>query len=30
MDEINKINRERWNALAQANVEYSRPFLEFT
>jgi SAM-dependent methyltransferase len=30
MDEINKVNRERWNALARANVEYSRPFLEFT
>ena len=30
MDEINRTNRERWNALAQANVEYSRPFLEYT
>lgn len=30
MDEINRINRERWNALANANVEYSRPFLDFT
>jgi SAM-dependent methyltransferase len=30
MDEINRINRQRWNALAEANVEYSRPFLEFT
>jgi hypothetical protein len=30
MDEINRTNRERWNALAQANVEYSRPYLEFT
>ncbi len=30
MDEINKVNRARWNALANANVEYSRPFLEFT
>ena len=30
MDAISKINRERWNDLAQANVEYSRPFLEFT
>jgi SAM-dependent methyltransferase len=30
MDEINKTNRERWNALANANVEFSRPFLDFT
>lgn len=30
MDEISKTNRERWNALANANVEYSRPFLDFT
>jgi ubiquinone/menaquinone biosynthesis C-methylase UbiE len=30
MDEISKTNRERWNALARANVEYSRPFLDFT
>lgn len=30
MDDIARINRERWNALARANVEYSRPFLEFT
>jgi ubiquinone/menaquinone biosynthesis C-methylase UbiE len=30
MDEINRTNRERWNALAQANIEYSRPYLEFT
>jgi len=30
MDEINKTNRERWNALASANVEWSRPFLDFT
>jgi SAM-dependent methyltransferase len=30
LDDINKNNRERWNALARANVEYSRPFLEFT
>jgi SAM-dependent methyltransferase len=30
MDEINKINRERWNALARANVPYSMPFLDFT
>jgi len=29
MDTINKINRVRWNALANANVEYSRPFLDF-
>lgn len=30
MDQINKNNRERWNALAGANVEYSKPFLDFT
>ena len=30
MDETSKINRERWNALANANVEYSRPFLDYT
>lgn len=30
MDEIHHTNRERWNALASANVEYSRPFFEFT
>lgn len=30
MDEINKTNRERWNALARANVEYTLPFLDFT
>ena len=30
MDNINKTNRERWNALASANVEYSRPFLDYT
>jgi SAM-dependent methyltransferase len=30
MDNINKINRERWNALARANVEYTRPFLDYT
>lgn len=30
MDEISRANRERWNALAQANVEYSRPFLDYT
>ena len=30
MDEINKSNRERWNALASANVEWSRPFLDLT
>ncbi len=30
MDQINKNNRERWNALARANVEYTRPFLDFT
>ncbi len=30
MDDIAHTNRERWNALARANVEYSRPFLDFT
>jgi SAM-dependent methyltransferase len=30
MDDIAQTNRERWNALARANVEYSQPFLNFT
>jgi SAM-dependent methyltransferase len=30
MDQINKINRQRWNALASADVEWSRPFLDYT
>lgn len=30
MDDISHDNRERWNALARANVEYSQPFLDFT
>lgn len=30
MDELSQTNRERWNALARANVQYSRPFLEMT
>ena len=30
MDQISKTNRNRWNALARANVEWSKPFLEFT
>ena len=30
MDSISKTNRARWNDLANANVEYSRPFLNFT
>ena len=30
MDDISQDNRQRWNALAHANVEYSRPFLDFT
>jgi ubiquinone/menaquinone biosynthesis C-methylase UbiE len=30
MDEINKTNRQRWNALASANVEWSRPFLDYS
>ena len=29
-DDIGQTNRERWNALARANVQYSRPFLDFT
>jgi SAM-dependent methyltransferase len=30
MDDYARINRERWNALAQANVEYSQPWLDLT
>lgn len=30
MDKINKTNRQRWNALAHANVEWSQPFLDYT
>ena len=30
MDEINKTNRQRWNALANAKVEFSQPFFDFT
>jgi SAM-dependent methyltransferase len=30
MDQISQTNRERWNALARANVEWSRPYLEYT
>jgi SAM-dependent methyltransferase len=30
MDYIAQTNRERWNALARANVQYSQPFLDFT
>jgi SAM-dependent methyltransferase len=30
MDDIARVNRERWNALARANVQYSQPFLDFT
>ncbi len=30
MDQINRTNRERWNALARANVEWSRPRLDYT
>lgn len=30
MDEINTTNRQRWNALADANVEWSQPRLEHT
>ncbi len=28
MDNINKTNRQRWNALANSNVEWSQPFLD--
>ena len=28
LDELARHNKERWEALAQANVEYSRPFLD--
>jgi len=30
MDEVFHDNRERWNALARANVQYSQPFLDFS
>ncbi len=30
MDEITQINRERWNALVNAGVQYSRPWLDLT
>ena len=30
MDDINRTNRERWNALANANFEYTLPFLNYT
>jgi SAM-dependent methyltransferase len=30
MDEISSTNRQRWNALANANVEYTVPFLDYT
>jgi len=30
MDKIIQTNRERWNALADAGVEYSQPYLDFT
>jgi len=30
MDDIIKTNRERWNALANAEVEWSRPYLNYT
>lgn len=30
MDEISAFNRERWNALVEAGVEYSRPWLDLT
>ena len=28
MDDLAKYNKERWEALAQANVMFSRPYLE--
>ena len=28
MDNLTKFNQERWNALAQANVDFSKPFLD--
>ena len=30
MDDISKANRARWNDLAHANVEWSRPFMDFS
>jgi SAM-dependent methyltransferase len=30
MDHISSTNRSRWNALANANVEWSQPFLDYT
>ena len=30
MDDLAQFNRDRWNALVQAGVEYSRPFLDLT
>lgn len=30
MDDIASFNRERWNALVEAGVEYSRPWLDLT
>jgi len=30
MDDISKTNRTRWNDLARANVEWSRPFIDFS
>jgi SAM-dependent methyltransferase len=30
MDKISQVNRQRWNALARANVEWSRPFFDLT
>lgn len=29
-DEVIRVNRERWDALARANVMHARPFLDFT
>ena len=30
MDELAKHNKNRWEALAKARVEFSRPFLDLT
>ena len=30
IDDIITVNRERWNAMAKANVRYSQPFFNFT
>jgi SAM-dependent methyltransferase len=30
MDELSQYNRQRWNALARANLEYTQPYLDYT